>query len=68
MHNRVAATVAVIAVGAGTNAPARPPTALIRHVILVNLANPKLSVFFLTFLPKFIAADDLTPARQMLRP
>lgn len=48
------------------NAPARLPTALIRHAILVNLANPKLSVFFLAFLPQFIAADDPTPARQML--
>jgi len=39
---------------------------LIRHAVLVNLLNPKLSVFFLAFLPQFIRSDDSTPIWSML--
>jgi threonine/homoserine/homoserine lactone efflux protein len=34
--------------------------------ILINILNPKLSIFFLAFLPQFIAAGDPTPLRTML--
>jgi threonine/homoserine/homoserine lactone efflux protein len=34
--------------------------------ILINILNPKLSIFFLAFLPQFIAADDPVPLQQML--
>jgi threonine/homoserine/homoserine lactone efflux protein len=40
---------------------------VIRHAVLVNLLNPKLSMFFLAFLPQFIAKDDPAPTLAMLQ-
>jgi threonine/homoserine/homoserine lactone efflux protein len=34
--------------------------------ILVNILNPKLSIFFVAFLPQFIAADEVHPLQRML--
>jgi len=34
--------------------------------ILINILNPKLSIFFLSFLPQFIAADEPSPLARML--
>jgi len=34
--------------------------------ILVNILNPKLSIFFVAFLPQFIAADEPSPLARML--
>ena len=36
------------------------------HAILINILNPKLSIFFLAFLPQFVSADEPHPLSRML--
>jgi threonine/homoserine/homoserine lactone efflux protein len=34
--------------------------------VLINILNPKLSIFFLAFLPQFVSADEPQPLSRML--
>jgi len=43
---------------AATGLPALPARQLIGTGVLLNLLNPKLTLFFLAFLPQFVAADE----------
>ena len=36
------------------------------EAILINILNPKLSIFFLAFLPQFVSAGDANPLSRML--
>lgn len=47
------------------DAPARSTRGRIAEAMLVNLLNPKLSLFFLTFLPQFIAPGEAQPTQRM---
>ncbi len=46
--------------------PVRSDRAIVRDGIVLNLLNPKLSIFFVAFLPQFMTADDPTPIVTML--
>ena len=50
-----------------TDAPTRAASGRIAEAMLINLLNPKLSLFFLTFLPQFIAPGEAQPAWRMLQ-
>jgi threonine/homoserine/homoserine lactone efflux protein len=39
---------------------------VITSAILINILNPKLSIFFFAFLPQFVTADEPHPLSQML--
>ncbi|MFZ5965177.1 LysE family translocator [Thalassococcus sp. BH17M4-6] len=41
-------------------------TAIVMRGVLINILNPKLSMFFLAFLPQFIGPDSLSPTLDML--
>ena len=46
----------------------RPPLGnqVIVSAILINILNPKLSIFFFAFLPQFVRADEPYPLARML--
>ena len=42
------------------------PARVILTAILINILNPKLSIFFFAFLPQFVSAGDAAPIGHML--
>jgi threonine/homoserine/homoserine lactone efflux protein len=44
---------------------ARSASQVVVSAILVNILNPKLSIFFLAFLPQFVSADETQPLARM---
>ncbi|WP_436859714.1 LysE family translocator [Citrobacter tructae] len=40
---------------------------IMTSAVLINLLNPKLSMFFLAFLPQFVIKNDIPPVVQMLK-
>jgi len=55
-----------LAVDTGQAKKARSSRQVIVTAILINILNPKLSIFFLAFLPQFIATDEPHPLARML--
>lgn len=49
-----------------TEVDARSALQVTVNAILINILNPKLSIFFLAFLPQFIAAGEPQPLARML--
>src|SRR6266700_7222857 len=47
-------------------AEGRSSRRVIVTAVLINILNPKLSIFFLAFLPQFIAVDEANPLARML--
>jgi threonine/homoserine/homoserine lactone efflux protein len=45
---------------------ARSDLGVIVHAILINVLNPKLSIFFFAFLPQFVPTDEAAPLERML--
>ncbi|MGE5145167.1 MAG: LysE family translocator [Candidatus Eiseniibacteriota bacterium] len=49
-----------------TDTSARSARDVIVSAVLVNILNPKLSIFFLAFLPQFVSANEAQPLPRML--
>jgi threonine/homoserine/homoserine lactone efflux protein len=49
-----------------TEVGARSAIQVTTTAVLINILNPKLSIFFLAFLPQFVSADDPHPLSHML--
>jgi threonine/homoserine/homoserine lactone efflux protein len=47
-------------------APARSAASVVVKAFLLNILNPKLTIFFLAFLPQFVEPAAASPLKQML--
>ena len=54
------------ALAVDTKVEARSNARVVVRGFLINILNPKLSIFFVAFLPQFISADDNHPLARML--
>ena len=50
----------------GPDAASNSAMRIIRTAVLINLLNPKLSIFFFAFLPQFVGPEDTAPVAHML--
>ncbi len=48
------------------DAPGTSASRLVVRAMLLNALNPKLTIFFLAFLPQFVSAGAVSPLRQLL--
>src|SRR5262245_10807192 len=48
------------------DAGGRSAAQMIISAILINILNPKLSIFFIAFLPQFVSADEPHPLSRMM--
>lgn len=55
-----------LAIDTGAAKRERSSRRVIVTAILINILNPKLSIFFLAFLPQFVSADDTHPLGRMV--
>jgi threonine/homoserine/homoserine lactone efflux protein len=53
------------ALSVDSTAPERSSMQVIVHAILINILNPKLSIFFFAFLPQFVSTDEVQPLLRM---
>ncbi|RSM77306.1 LysE family translocator [Kibdelosporangium aridum] len=49
-----------------SQAPAQSATKIVVSAVLLNLLNPKLTIFFVAFLPQFVSANDPAQLWRML--
>ena len=49
-----------------SDAPETSPGRIVLNGMLINCLNPKLSLFFLAFLPQFVPVDIVSPTAHML--
>ncbi len=54
------------ALALANEAAPQPLGAVFRQSVLANMLNPKVTLFFLVFLPQFVSADTAHPGAQML--